>query len=77
MTRKFFAGALIALLAERTQAYIRFGACPSIEPVEDFEVERYMGRWYEIIRDKLTPFQFLAECTNVDYALIEGQDGRV
>lgn len=42
----FFSAA--ALLAGSTQAVFRFGKCPKYEAMETFEVERYVGRWYEI-----------------------------
>ena len=49
------------------------GGCPdTYESMENFEVERYTGRWYLIVRDSSVPFTFFSECNNVDYDLIEG-----
>jgi len=59
-------------------ALLALGACtgtPSgVEPVQGFEAQRYMGRWYEIYR---LDHRFERELTNVtaEYALRD--DGRV
>ncbi len=47
---------------------------PALDVVEDVEIERYMGRWYEIAR---YPNSFEQDCVGVtaDYTLLS--DGRV
>ena len=45
--------------------------CPSVELMADFDVSRYAGTWYEIIRDKSTPFELLRDCVVADYTLRE------
>ena len=65
---------VIALLSGTTHAYLRFGACPNYEPISDFDTARYMGRWYEVVRDALTEYQLFSDCTTVDYDLIPETD---
>ena len=33
----------------------------------NFDVNRYLGEWYEIVRDKATPFELLAGCVIAEY----------
>ena len=52
---------------------------PSLTPVEamtvpDFQLERYLGRWYEMSRDKDTKFQ-KGDYTTADYAWNEAKTG--
>mmetsp|Transcript_75602 Transcript_75602/g.104585 ORF Transcript_75602/g.104585 Transcript_75602/m.104585 type:complete len:108 (-) Transcript_75602:12-335(-) len=56
-----------AILALGAQAAFRFSACPDVKPMETFDVDRYTGQWYEIVRDKWTPFELMAGCVNVVY----------
>ena len=37
----------------------------------EFDVTRYMGRWYEVVRDQYIPFEVLSTCVNADYTLKE------
>ena len=49
-----------AALTLSVQAGPRLTGCPKdYEPMAIFDVERYMGTWYEIVRDKYTPFELL------------------
>ncbi len=45
---RIFATAALTLLLGTLMACT--GTPPGVEPVQGFEVERYMGRWYEILR---------------------------
>lgn len=50
----------------------RMGGCPKeYSPMKDFDISRYAGTWYEIARDKWTPFEFLQSCDMADYTLHE------
>ena len=33
----------------------------------DFDLTRYSGRWYELIRDKSTPFELFTNCVMAEY----------
>ena len=63
------------VLAAVAQASFRMGGCPAFTQMEEFDINKYTGRWYEIVRDKYTPFEILAGCVNVDYGLKE--DGTI
>jgi len=32
-----------------------WGSCPSLSKVQDFDLDRYSGQWFEIARDVSTP----------------------
>ena len=55
------------LLTAGVQASLAWGSCPKVASQETFEVERYGGLWYEIVRDKYMPFEFFANCVNAIY----------
>ena len=66
----------LTLFATAAQASFRMGGCPAVTTMgEDFDVSRYTGRWYEVVRDKYTIFEIFAGCVNADYGLNE--DGSV
>ena len=51
---------IAAALALTASAAPRIGGCPrKYQPMESFDVERYAGVWYEIVRDKYTPFELV------------------
>ena len=37
--------------------------------MNDFDIGQYDGRWYEIVRDKYTPFELFTGCEYADYWL--------
>lgn len=44
------------------------GSCPSIEPVSNFNLSRYLGKWYEI-RSYPAFFSIGSSCTQAEYSL--------
>ena len=50
---------------------LRRRECPEFSAMADFDLEGYTGAWYEIVRDRATPFEFLAGCVVADYGLSE------
>ena len=58
-----------SLIAALAAAGPNFGKkeCPSFSPMADFDLSRYTGTWYEIVRDRATPFELLASCVVADY----------
>mmetsp|Transcript_6245 Transcript_6245/g.7319 ORF Transcript_6245/g.7319 Transcript_6245/m.7319 type:complete len:200 (+) Transcript_6245:31-630(+) len=59
-------------LAVTAEAALRFKGCPKdYAPMESFDVERYAGTWYEIVRDKWTPFEIAQGCDMAEYTLNE------
>ena len=43
--------------------------CPEFEPMTGVDLKRYAGRWYEIVRDRATPFELLMSCVTADYSI--------
>ena len=59
----------LAVMTTGVQAAPRFmKGCPKdVKAQSDFDLERYMGTWYEIVRDKTTPFELLQNCVYAEY----------
>ena len=67
----------IVLLFNFSLCGMGFGKCkvqPSPSVVQNFNIERYMGKWYEQFRDASMLFQ-QGECDTADYSINE--DGSV
>ena len=63
------------VLVSAVESGFQWGSCPSYtRKMNSFDLERYTGKWYEIAREKSTPFQ-KGDCTSADYTLNE--DGTV
>ena len=45
------------------------GDCPTTNGVANFNVDAYLGRWYEHRRDMSTPFEWFGECGTATYTL--------
>lgn len=45
-----------------------FGRCPAVSIVQNFDVQRYMGLWYEIRKYPFI-FQLGGRCTTAEYTL--------
>ena len=63
---KNFASAL-GLVAIGTEAAPRLSRCPDFKPMAELDLTRYTGTWYEIHRDKFTPFEILLGCDVATY----------
>lgn len=50
------------------------GPCPKVQPVENFDIKRYLGLWYEIEKYP-TPFSRGTKCITATYGL--RQDGNI
>ena len=61
---------IAAALALSASAAPRLGPCPrKYSPMETFDVDRYAGEWYEIVRDKYTPFELVTGCEIAQYGV--------
>ena len=59
---KTFAIATIALTSF-AEAKLGWGGCPpNLTYIEDFKPAQYAGKWYEIQRDKMMPYELGADC---------------
>lgn len=54
---------------------IRWGGCPAVDyELDKFEVDKYMGTWYEISRSKSIPFE-KGDCAQANYSI--DQEGNI
>ena len=63
---------LTAMSLSNVNAYWGIGWCPifapdPVKPNGDFEVEKYMGNWYEIKRDKDLWYEKDTTCVTASY----------
>ena len=64
---KTFASAL-GFIAMTADAAPRLSRCPKdYSPMATLDLDRYLGTWYEIHRDKYTPFEILLGCDVAEY----------
>ena len=73
MFRSVFAATLLAY----AEAAFKFGSCPDITTVENFDRERYLGTWYEHARDEYTWYQYRSRCVVSDISLREDNSIKV
>lgn len=59
-----------------SQAVVRQGQCPQLSAKLDFNLNQYLGHWYEIQRYE-QEFQVAMECTTADYTLADPNVARV
>lgn len=57
---------LVILLVFQVNSKIVFGSCPKIPVAQNFDLNLYLGKWYEIARSKDFPFEF-GKCAQADY----------
>lgn len=65
---------LLLALLPLSMANISFGRCPRPAKVQNFDLNRYLGIWYENYRDSSIPFES-GDCVMAQYSLRE--DGKV
>lgn len=60
---------IVLLLAGTAMGQVpALGSCPKVQVLTDFQVEEYMGVWYEVEK-YFTIFQFGGKCTQANYTL--------
>ena len=57
---------MIALIGA-AEAKFRWGGCPKVDYVTEFDKEAYLGEWYEIFRDKHNMYTHGAECVTKEF----------
>uniref|UniRef100_A0A146ZT58 Apolipoprotein D n=1 Tax=Fundulus heteroclitus TaxID=8078 RepID=A0A146ZT58_FUNHE len=70
MSPSYFIVLLLPLISAQT---FHWGGCPDAEVQDDFQLEEYMGKWYEI--EKLPAYFAEGKCIEADYLL--KKDGTV
>ena len=56
-----------ALYVGLAEAATTPGSCPNVPVVEDFDKSRYLGRWYEIMKDQANPGEWFGKCVTATY----------
>lgn len=57
------------MLAQDVMSQVKFtGTCPQTTTVQDFNVQKYLGRWFEI-KSYPTVFQTGGKCVEANYGL--------
>ena len=60
-------------LLQVSQASFGWWGCPEVDFIHDLNLEKYMGTWYEIIRDSTMPWEY-GSCDKAQYTLLEGKE---
>merc|ERR1719503_266558 len=64
-----------SLMYGTSDAKTSYGSCPEVDYVADFQPERYVGRWYEVFRDKWNKYTLGTDCVTREFALRD--DGNI
>ncbi|KAL6263698.1 hypothetical protein P5V15_003786 [Pogonomyrmex californicus] len=68
---------VILIIANATLAQVPFlGTCPNLEAMPNFELERYLGKWYEVER-YFAWFEFGGKCVTANYSLNENDSVKI
>ena len=61
----------LLLISPLTVSYgkVSFGKCPKVKYMEDFNPKAYVGKWYEIVRDRLNPMTISTDCVTKEFGL--------
>ena len=62
---------LLTSLILKTKAGYDAGYCPSPITKQNFSIDSYAGRWYEIWKDASIPFEFGVSCTTATYSKLK------
>merc|ERR1711990_650792 len=64
--------ALSTMLMTETEGRISFGSCPEdLKMMANFDKTKYVGKWYEIVRDPTNPFPFFSMCVTMEFSQIK------
>ena len=60
---------IVLALIESAEGYFNWGLCPIMNPtpVMNFDIDWYVGNWYEIIRDKDVWYEDGLQCVTATY----------
>ena len=58
-------------MVSSVEARVRWGRCDKVDTVQDFDMTRFEGTWYEAARDEYTWFQMEADCVTRDIQVQE------
>jgi len=66
---------LASLIFGAAESKMTPGKCPQVEYVDDFQADQYVGKWYEIFRDKWNKYTLGTDCVTKEFS--KGADGNV
>merc|ERR1711998_9081 len=61
-------------MAAAIQAKISIGSCGDVKMIENFDKTRYVGKWFELVRDRMNPYSISSDCTTKEFALNDDGD---
>ena len=64
-----------SLMYGTSDAKMSFGSCPEVEMISDFQPQNYVGKWYEVYRDKWNKYSLGADCVTKEFAVRD--DGKI
>lgn len=68
---------VIVAIANAAMAQVPFlGTCPNLETMQGFNLEKYLGEWYEVER-YFAWFEFGAKCVRANYSLNEDNSMKI
>ena len=47
---------------------IGIGSCPEVKVMANFDKYRYVGKWYEVVRDPTNPFTPFTTCVTQEFS---------
>jgi len=70
--------AVVCCSVHPVQSFVvfQYGACPKVPPMENFDINRYMGKWYAI-ESFDAPYQAFSYCISAEYTLQTSTQVRV
>ncbi|XP_012943719.1 apolipoprotein D [Aplysia californica] len=77
MTSPFLLTSLVLVFVQLTTVggfiVLSWGKCPDIPSMDNFNIQRYMGKWYAT-ESFDAPYQFMSYCISANYTLLPGGD---
>lgn len=52
-----------------TDAKLSAGTCPEVEIMDNFQPEKYAGKWFEVARDVHNTYSYTAECVTKEFGI--------
>ena len=64
----------VALILAGVEANYSFGGCPTVEWVDNFQPDRYLGKWYETKRGYFNIMELGTDCVTAEFK--KNKDGK-
>ena len=64
-----------SLMYGSSEAKTSYGSCPQVYNMADFQPDKYVGKWYEVFRDKWNKYTLGTDCVTREFAIRD--DGNI